>query len=1029
MSKSFVGKRRGEILRWLRDSWLKDGPPVCFIEGFPGVGKTDLARELRDSAQKQGRTKAITNEVPDHTTPPIDDSLMELAVSLSNLGLPEMETALFGQGSHSLGYAMERALEQPVLIILDEAQRLFVRDSGTPLSEMKGIFAHLRNRPNLPGRLLLLSDRIVERARWSEWIPIHTLPELEPDEAVEALELKIKETGIGVEIPGDRRSEIVRDLSFNPRAIEALVGALRYETLDEIIESNPGLWAARDRDISREFLTALERDLLERTMKHLPHSFQQKLRSLAVYRRSFTRDILRQLCNDDEEETRFRNMLVGRFLASLYRDYVKLHPIVREISRARLNEDDAEFRQAHSSASDHYIRHFRAKQMSSDNSKLGEAFAELRHHLTRARREGELREIGLRFTTHLKRHIKWVTPVPADPEELDERIGVLTVLLEHGGSKGLEFHLASCLFARNKRTDVREALKHAERSTGKEAPEESWLLLAKLIRQVKGVEPAIGAVMRGLRNLKESAPLYHFGAETLLSAGRKDDAVALLKKGVDAVPPEKNRVSLYQRCAELLAEDCRTEQAIALLREGTAVIPPDKGLFSLYQILGSVYCRAGQPKAAIASHLEGLHRISDRMNSYKLAEAALFLAVALDDMATVTSLLSGKDDLVLGAPQIALGKVLQLQMQGFWRAAADAALAARRLNEHHFLLAIHGAFSLLAAEDPTSARRALYSFPKLTFGTAEPHGWLAALINLHCGLRSDASTALRQYLGREIDERSELNEYFLLRLWDEQIAPPKDKQICFYFPIMPPSLTGLGNPLRRAPFAGSILPAEAVLRPRTIARPDERATPDIFVSYSWGEDTTPEGIKREEIVDRLCEVIRRNGHEIGRDKDHLRGGGLIDEFTNDISRADRIVAVISERSLNSKYCMAHELFSAYRRCNFRRVEFQEKIIALVMDDAQQYLNDERAVIRLSEQWKGRLDNLRGNLESVDPRRNSHDSWVEIGLQQEMVSHLPGMISALNNVKMMRGFDAIVADGFREVLDRLPPVRGAPGTHA
>jgi TIR domain len=324
--------------------------------------------------------------------------------------------------------------------------------------------------------------------------------------------------------------------------------------------------------------------------------------------------------------------------------------------------------------------------------------------------------------------------------------------------------------------------------------------------------------------------------------------------------------------------------------------------------------------------------------------------------------------------------------------------------------------------------RALFRFPKLTFAIGEPHGWLATFIHLRRGARQEASSALNEYLGREIDERSELDEHFLLRLWDEQIAPLNEKQICFYFPIMPPLLTGLGIPLRRVPFAGPALPLDAAFRPRT-AVPGERntAAPDIFVSYAWGEDPTAEGRRLEEIVDRLCDVIRRDGHEIGRDKDHMQSGDLIDEFARDISRASRIVAVISEKSLNSKYCMAYELFSAYRRCNYSRVEFQEKVIALVMDDAQKYLGDDQAV-RLSAQWKSRLQSRRRDLESVDPRQNNVDSWGEINLQEEMVTHLPGMIAALNNVKMTRGFEAIVASGFREVLDRLPPVpgfRGAP----
>jgi hypothetical protein len=257
---------------------------------------------------------------------------------------------------------------------------------------MNGILAFLRNRPNLAGRLLLLSDRIVEEARWSEWIPKRTLSKLEPDEAIEALETKLQESGVTVEIPAERKKELVRDLDFNPRAIEALVSALRYDSLDEIIESNPGLWAVRDREVSRDFLKALERDLLERTMRHLDEVHQRKLWRLAVHRRSFKREALEKLCATKDEATELRSILVTRFLLNFYKGALALNPIVREISLTHLRDDPAQYQQAHSNAADYHMRHFKAKQIVGSPSKLGESFAELRYHLVQARRESECKE-------------------------------------------------------------------------------------------------------------------------------------------------------------------------------------------------------------------------------------------------------------------------------------------------------------------------------------------------------------------------------------------------------------------------------------------------------------------------------------------------------------------------------------------------------------------------------------------------------------------------------------------------------------
>ena len=73
----------------------------------------------------------------------------------------------FGRTRANPAYALGKALRHPVLIVIDEAQRFFKPDSGEPdlaLSEV----SFFKKQTTLRGRLLLLSDRLVERARWSE---------------------------------------------------------------------------------------------------------------------------------------------------------------------------------------------------------------------------------------------------------------------------------------------------------------------------------------------------------------------------------------------------------------------------------------------------------------------------------------------------------------------------------------------------------------------------------------------------------------------------------------------------------------------------------------------------------------------------------------------------------------------------------------------------------------------------------------------------------------------------------------------
>ena len=991
MPKKYIGKNRGENLKWLMEEWLKKGPPVCFLQGFSGVGKTDLARDFRDLAEKLGNWEhAVINEVSDRATPSVLESLMELSVILSQQGLPEMEEVLFEEPHPNLALALERALKRPVIIIIDEAQRFFRADSGTPLPEMNSILAFLRNRPTLPGRLLLLSDRIVEEARWSEWIPKRTLTKLEPEEALDALDAKLRESDCDLEIVPERKIEVLRVLDFNPRAIGSLVGALRYETLDEIIGSNPGLWAVQNREVSREFLKALERDLLERTMRHLDEAHQQKLWRLSVHRRSFKREALERLCGTSDEAKELRTILVTRYLLNFHRGALTLNPIVREICFTHLRDESAKFRQAHSDAADYHLRHFRAKQMVGTSAKLGESFAELRYHLVQAGRQDELPTVGHRFTDHMKREIKAAAPIPKDREELDERIGVLTVLIADGGAKGLEYHLACCLQARGGPGDFEQAAVHADRALGQEAPVATWHMLAALKWRTQGVDPAVEIIRRGLRALSErslAAPLYQFGAEILAGAGRIDKAVALLKDGIKA-------------------------------------IPPNKSLSSLYQALGQALCRAGKPGEAIALLREGLRRVPERFGRAKLAESALLLCVGAGDSTQLAKIIAATGSAPLSRHQAAFGKVLQLQVSGKWAAAAELAKTSRVEFPWDMALAGQEAFSRLAIGNAEGALGALSSYPNFNAEKGGPVAWLAAFIHLRRGAPDHANKALTAYLGRPVDQSRELNERFLLRLWDEQEADSDSHRLCFHIPLMPPALTGLTRAVHRTSFAPSVLPVQVTPKAGSnaiLVSSAQAGTPEIYVSYAWGEDSTEEGRRRERVVDLLCEAVRLSEREIGRDRERMRGGDSIERFAQEISKAKRIIAVISNKSLHSDFCMAHELFRAYRRCDYQRQEFQERVIALVMEDARPLLKDELALVELAEHWKQRLDKLYNGLQSIDPHRRNHDMWVFVDLMEDMVPRLPGMLRALTDTLMGKGFDDLVRDGFQEVIRRLPRI--------
>ncbi|MCH8296341.1 AAA family ATPase, partial [Candidatus Poribacteria bacterium] len=512
-----IGQGHAELIEWLTKTWLPQGPPICVVEGFPGIGKTSVARILMNLVE----IPAVMITVPDTETDPTDDILLDLAMELSLGGNDELADAV-DQGN-SLPMALTQILLKPTLIIIDEFQRVMTGESGMPVKSFATVFDRLANRQQLKGRILLLSNRTVERGRWSEPYTIRTLPGLEADEAEHLLDKLLTDAGREDEVPVERRKDVVNWMGRNPRAIRLLVASLARDSLDDLIGLSPEIWEVRDREVSAEFIYRLERELLQRTLGRLSDEFNRQLRRLGVHRKTFKRQAIEPLFAEKAEYARFKNELIDRFLMEQHKGWFALHPIVREIGLQRLKETPSELQGAHGIAARYYTRHFRAKE-TKGWGKLGGHFVEARYHLVNAGREEDLREIVVRFENHVRATLKGTSPIPSSANEISERIAVLSALLETPGAKGLEYHLARLFRARGRAEDLQRAIVHAKRAIGPQSPADGWVLCGQLLAQ----------------------------------AGRVNEAIDLLNDGINKVPVNQS-VSLYQSCGQLLAQAGRVD--------------------------------------------------------------------------------------------------------------------------------------------------------------------------------------------------------------------------------------------------------------------------------------------------------------------------------------------------------------------------------------------------------------------------------------------------------------------------------------
>jgi AcrR family transcriptional regulator len=520
----FVGQAHTNLLQWLSQTWLLEkGKPICFLQGFPGVGKSSLARKVMEATEQHSGWSSVMVDMPESSGDPVDDLLMHLSTELSWARRDKLADAV--REGKSLENALKAVLKQNVLIIIDEFQRALDPETGQPLEELEEIFQQIARRPTIPGRMLLLTNRLIAQEVWSEPYERQELVGFALSEAEQFLTDLLQKTNPDKTISPEQCREAVKCLGRNPRAIEILVDNLRREPLEDLIGQNPEDWELRDREFSASLVSNLEKRLLEKTLSHLPAVTQSFLKQISVHRKPPKRKAMELLVRTDADKKGKKTFnqrieeLSSRFLIKQDKGWYSLHPVAREIALQRLKSSADELEMAHSKAADFYVQPFTTGQ---EASKLGGFFVEARYHLVQAGRDQELGEIAQKFETYWRGKISR-NSIPKPSEELDETIAVFLGLVESAYSEEFEEYLARLFQVRNQDGDLSKAWEHAKRATEYGYHVSSWTLRVDLEIALYDGETALETCHKGIEQVssgKEIQQLYNRSVELLTQLGR-----------------------------------------------------------------------------------------------------------------------------------------------------------------------------------------------------------------------------------------------------------------------------------------------------------------------------------------------------------------------------------------------------------------------------------------------------------------------------------------------------------------------------
>ncbi|HSS47487.1 MAG TPA: COR domain-containing protein, partial [Thermoanaerobaculia bacterium] len=160
--------------------------------------------------------------------------------------------------------------------------------------------------------------------------------------------------------------------------------------------------------------------------------------------------------------------------------------------------------------------------------------------------------------------------------------------------------------------------------------------------------------------------------------------------------------------------------------------------------------------------------------------------------------------------------------------------------------------------------------------------------------------------------------------------------------------------------------------------PSDKPRREVFISYAWGEC--------EEAVDGLYAALGKDGFSPIRDRVHMRTGELISAFIRQLTRADLVVAVISDKYLRSPYCM-FEIYKLWQRSQGDPEILAQCLVPIVLPEVKIEDVVERApYLKYWADRKESLEALRRDLDNL-----STASFEEIRLVQEFAHHLDDIL--------------------------------------
>jgi len=736
-----------EITDWLFEGWQADFP-IAVVEGFAGVGKTTAVRHY---FKAWSGPKAIVTLVENAL---YEEFLLSVLSEIESAGLksvadgPDWEQGIY------------RAVQDDgLLLVLDNFETQLDADGVVISSDIRRLLTGLSSVHS--GRVCVVSSRSPTPDQWTVRAQYRTMGQLEPEQGVTILRKMLQERDKLDEFDDELIADVSIWLGNNPRAMRAFVGCLVGQSLEEIIDRDSESWELRHTPRSAQLTSQLEREFWHQSLGRLDPESITLAENLSVFRRPFRVEAIKAAGATIHNWESARNRLALSFILERNNAWYELNPIVRQLTSGRIGNIQRRHTAAHARAADFFSKRLDVAAYR-DASRTGGYFVEARYHYLAAGRTDMVDSIASKYRSLLLRAYKGSQIDLSDPAVARERIPVLLAALDHDddGFEPLRAALVQLLESRGAEGDDYIAMRHA-----------------RLASQVKGTLPFWMSYTRIAVRVETDSFL-----------------VALATRAIDLCATEPERVVVT--IAEHLFLRGQAQMALRLLDEASRSIPKPADVF-LVRLKSYILDRSGNFSDALevmlARHREGgPGRTIDR-----LLEEATFLAYqheAADRLQEIAAYAVSVQERLTKQSAV-LASMLASMLRGDYATA----LSAGAIGMSDGAVVAQVAFCHLSLGEFSKAADVL---PQLGGVRNSATQWLNSVIALSNG---DADTYLDSIASASVHmvkDRSLLDEKLWMHVWDEipeKIAPYPS----YYFPRLPPRLTGLPAVIVRTPDRGS----------------------------------------------------------------------------------------------------------------------------------------------------------------------------------------------------------------------------------